>query len=76
MGGYGGVGHYYWVLASDGEKVTWLSDHDYGVHLAPIAEFEVPAGCACRLAWRPCRTEAISLSFQASQENRRPPLLV
>ncbi|MBS2033872.1 hypothetical protein JST97_02740 [bacterium] len=45
MGGYGGVGHYYWVLASDGEKLTWVSDHLYGVHRAPIAEFEVPEGC-------------------------------
>jgi hypothetical protein len=45
MCGYGGVGHYYWVLASDGEELTWVSDHDYMVHRAPIAEFEVPAGC-------------------------------
>ncbi|MFN8613917.1 MAG: hypothetical protein U0931_40665 [Vulcanimicrobiota bacterium] len=45
MCGYGGVGHYYWVLASDGEKLTWVSDHDYMVHRAPIAEFEVPEGC-------------------------------
>lgn len=45
MCGYGGVGHYYWVLANDGEKLTWVSDHDYLVHRAPVSEFEVPDGC-------------------------------
>jgi hypothetical protein len=45
MCGYGGVGHYYWVLANDGEKLTWVSDHDYLVHRAPMSDFEVPDGC-------------------------------
>lgn len=45
MCGYGGVGHYYQVLASDGEELTWVSDHDYLVHRALIGEFEIPEGC-------------------------------
>ena len=43
--GYGGVGQYYWVLASVGEKLTWASDHDYQIYWALIGEFEVPDGC-------------------------------
>ena len=53
MCGYGGVGHYYWVLASDGEKLTWVSDHDYLVHRAPIEEFEIPPGCDLPPSLRP-----------------------
>ena len=43
MGGYGGAGHYYWVLAANEETVDWVSDQTYEVHWAHIGEFEVPA---------------------------------
>ncbi|MCW5868909.1 MAG: hypothetical protein KIS61_16720 [Candidatus Eremiobacteraeota bacterium] len=45
MGGYGGVGRYYWALAANEETVDWVSDHTYEVFWSHIGEFEVPAGC-------------------------------
>jgi len=45
MGGYGGIGHYYWALAIDDGKVYWVSDGHYEVFWSPIEEFDIPAGC-------------------------------
>lgn len=42
MGGHGGVGHFYWVLASNAEQVTWVSNHDFLIYSASVHDFEIP----------------------------------
>ncbi|MBX3167594.1 MAG: hypothetical protein KF760_09285 [Candidatus Eremiobacteraeota bacterium] len=43
MGGYGGVGRYYWALAAANGRIAWASDEDYFIHWAPLEEFDLPA---------------------------------
>ena len=45
MGGYGGVGHFYWALAVADGRIAWASDVDFFIHWAPIEEFGVPPDC-------------------------------
>lgn len=41
MGGHGGAGHFYWVLAANQEQLTWVSSHNYLIYSAPKSEFEM-----------------------------------
>lgn len=44
MDGYGGAGHFYWILAAHHDQVTWVSDYDYMIRSSPVNEFELRSG--------------------------------